>query len=386
MPKLNVKKIQALKKPGMHGDGDGLYLNVSSTGSKSWILRTMLHGKRREFGLGSLSAVSPAEAREKAREMKKKARQGIDPRNSLKKRGTPTFAEVANEVLEVRKAGWRSEGHAERWIASLEAYAFPYFGDHPVDAIVSGEVLKAIVPIWTEKHDTAKRVLQRISVVFDWARSNNYSSNANPVDMARPSLPAVKREVRHMPALPWRQLPEFMNELSEREAVSARALEFLILTCGRSKEVRGARWSEFEGDTWIVPAERMKAGKEHRVPLNSRALQVLELLKGLDSELVFPSRDAGRMMSDTVFKALTDRMGRTGFTSHGFRSTFRDWASESAKADPIVAEHCLAHSFGNTVQRAYARSDLLERRRSLMDAWGNFATGQTGNVVEMVRA
>lgn len=203
-------------------------------------------------------------------------------------------------------------------------------------------------------------------------------------------LPPVKKRAEHMPSMPWVEVPTFFADLGEREGVSARCLAFLILTCVRSGEARGARWTEIQGNVWEIPAERMKAGGTHRVPLCEGALTVLGSVRGLDDDLIFPSvqRDPkrrARHMSDAVFKRLQDRMARDGFTTHGFRSSFRDWCSESAHADREVAEAALAHSFGNKVEQAYARSDLFERRRGLMDAWGRFVTGQMGAVVELVR-
>ena len=390
MANLTVKTVSAIKEKGLYGDGGGLYMRVGPTGSKSWILRTLVHGKRREFGLGSVRIVSLSEAREEARRLRKIARKGGDP-EAVRKRESLTFEQAARRVLATREGSWKNPGHAKRWIASLEAYAFPLFGNRQIDTIATSDVLRAITPIWTEKHDTAKRVKQRIGVVFDWAKASGNFPMENPVNGLKGALPTIKARPVHMKSLPWRELPEFMGELSGREGVSARALEFIILTCARPGEVRGARWSEIDGGVWIVPAERMKGGIEHRVPLSEPAQAALAAVRGLDHELVFPSVQrahdgAAKPMSDVVFKALTKRMGRTGFTTHGFRSTFRDWCSESARVDRELAEMALAHKIGNKVEQAYARSDLFERRREVMDAWGRFATGQSGQVVELVRA
>ncbi len=389
MPKLTVRTVQALKEPGMYGDGEGLYLRVGPTLAKSWILRTVVHGKRRELGLGSASLVSLAEAREDARKYRKIARRGGDP-DTIRKRESLTFEEAARKVHANLLPTWRSERHAEIWLTSLERYAFPHFGSRPIHTLGTADVLAALSPIWTEKHDTARRIKQRISVVFDWAKGAGHYLNENPVNGVQSSLPNVRHRAEHMSALPWQDLPRFMSELEDREGISARALEFIILTCLRSGEVRGARWSEIDGNVWSVPAERMKGGVAHRVPLSKPAQSVLEAVRGLDSEFVFPSIQRGPMgvgkpMSDTVFKALMTRMKREGITTHGFRSTFRDWCSESAYADREVSEAALAHTFGSKVERAYARSDLFERRRDLMDAWARFATGEAGDVVQLVR-
>jgi len=267
---------------------------------------------------------------------------------------------------------------------------FPVFGRRPIETIGTADVLRVLAPIWTTKYDTANRIKQRLSAIFDWAKGAGHYPHENPVNGVTKALPKFRPQSVHMAALEWQALPAFADDLRKREGLSARALEFLILTASRSGEVRGARWGEISGNVWTIPADRMKSGRLHRVPLSPRALALLEGAKGLDPNLVFPSlnndrQGNGRQMSDTVFKALMDRMKRTGLTTHGFRSTFRDWCSESAHADRELAEAALSHSFGSKVERAYARSDLFERRQSLMESWARFATGQAGQVVQMVR-
>ncbi|SOC10186.1 integrase [Rhodobacter sp. JA431] len=392
MAKLTVKGIEAKREPGMYGDGDGLYLRIGPTGAKSWILRTVVHGRRRELGLGPAPLVPLAEARELARQYRKIARQGGDP-DTKRRQESLTFAKAAAKLHAQLLPTWKNRKHAETWLASIEAYANPHFGNRPLHTITSADILRALEPIWTAKPETAKRVRQRISAVFDWARGAGQYSEANPVDGLTKALPVVKASGDHMAALPWGDLPAFWAQLGARDAIAARCLEFLILTAARSGEARGARWAEIdlEARVWNVPAERMKRGIAHRVPLCEPALSVLKTVRGLDADFVFPSvqrskSNEARPMSDMVFKGLFKRMGREGFTTHGFRSTFRDWASESAHADREVAEAALAHATGNAVERAYARSDLFERRRALMDAWGRYATGEAGQVVEMVRA
>lgn len=390
MPKLSSRKISSLKLPGMYGDGGGLYLRVGPTLAKSWILRTMVYEKRRELGLGSVSLVSLAEARDTARSLRKIAREGGDP-DTLRKKETLTFKSAALRVHQSLLPTWRSEGHGQRWLSSLELYVFPHFGDRPIQTITTSDVLKVLTPIWTEKHDTAKRVKQRIAAIIDWAKGAGHYPHENPVNGLKKALPVVKVRPMHMAALPWRELPDLMVELGKREGLSARTLEFLILTAARSGEARGACWSEFQANVWTVPAERMKSGLKHRVPLSGEAMKILKKVEGLDRELIFPSQKRGpdgraRPQSDVVFKALMKRMKVEGITTHGFRSAFRDWCGESAKADREVAEAALAHSFGNKVERAYARSDLFDRRRALMDSWGRYVTGKSGAVVEMVRA
>lgn len=390
MTKLTVRKVETVTQPGMHGDGGGLYLNVAPSGSKSWILRTVVHGRRRDLGLGSAALVKLADARELAREYRKIARQGGDP-DVVRKRETMTFEQAAKRVHESLSPTWRNEKHRTSWLASVEAYAYPHIKDRPLHTIGTADVLKILSPIWTEKHETAKRVRQRLSGIFDWAKGAGHYPHENPVNGIGKALPLVKRRVEHMAALPWQDVPDFMAALGERDGISARCLEFLILTASRSGEARGARWSEIEGNVWTVPGERMKRGLPHRVPLCPQALAVLDKVRGLDADYIFPSPKFGkdglvRIQSDMVFKALQRRMGRESFTVHGLRSSFRDWCSESAKADREVAEAALSHATGNAVERAYARSDLFERREALMQAWGQFASGGTGKIVQLVRA
>ncbi|WP_417254244.1 tyrosine-type recombinase/integrase [Celeribacter sp.] len=391
MPRLTVKTVAKLEEPGMYGDGQGLYLRVGSGGAKSWVLRTLVHGRRQELGLGSASLVSLGDARDEAQALRRVARAGGDPKASRDRTRVLTFEDAARAKLKELEPTWKNSGHGKRWIASLEAYAFPLIGDRNIQTVGIADVLGVLNPIWTTKNDTARRVKQRIAVIFDWAKGNGHYFNENPVNGVERVLPPVKKRQEHMAALPWVDVPAFYAELGEREGVSARSLSFLILTCSRSGEARGARWAEINGDVWEIPAERMKAGSSHRVPLCEAALEVLESVRGLDNDLIFPSaqrapRRPARQMSDAVFKRLQDRMGRQGFTVHGFRSSFRDWCSESAHADREVAEAALAHTLGNKVEQAYARSDLFDRRRNLMDAWGRFVTGQVGEVVELVRA
>ena len=390
MPKLTVRRIDSLKEPGMHSDGDGLYLRVGPTGSKSWVLRTVVFGNRRDLGIGSASLVTLSEAREAARQLRKVARAGGDP-DTVRKREHLTFEEATKRVHKTLLPTWRNERTGQIWMGSMERFAFPVLAKRPIATIGASDIHKVLEPIWTEKHDTATRVKQRLAAIFDWAKGAGHYPHENPVNGLKKALPAVRGKVEHMAALPWGELPGFMSDLAERDGISARALEFIILTASRSGEVRGARWAEIEGDIWTVPADRMKSGSPHRVPLNNEALAVLEKARGLDGDLIFPSPNRSRTgevrpCSDMVFKALTDRMKRTGLTTHGFRSTFRDWCSESAHADREVAEASLAHSLGNKVERAYARSDLFERRRKLMEAWAMYATGKSGTVVQLVRA
>lgn len=400
MSRLTVKSVGAKNEPGMYGDGGGLYLRVGPTGSKSWIIRIVIHGRRRELGLGSADLVTLAEAREKAEEFRKVVRAGGDPDADRKTaeraakeaaaRDRVTFGNAALTVHAKLLPGWKNQKHAETWIGSLRVHAFPKLEKRSIQSIGRDDLLKVLEPIWTDKPETARRLRQRLHTVFQWAKGEGYFQGENPVDKL--GLTRVKAAPKHLAAMPWRDMPAFWTQLSDQETVSAACLRFAILTAARSGEARGATWAEidFAGRAWNVPPERMKRGKAHRVPLSSEAIEILEAMRGADPALCFPSPQRGkkgvRPLSDMSFKLLFGRMGLEGFTTHGFRSCFRDWCSESAKADPEIAEAALSHATGNAVTRAYARSDLFERRRALMDAWAAYATGGAGQVVQLVRA
>ncbi|WP_275937335.1 tyrosine-type recombinase/integrase [Marinovum algicola] len=397
MPKLTVRKVETIREPGMYGDGEGLYLRVGPTGAKSWILRTRIKGRitaggnplRWEGGLGSVSHVSLAEARDTARELRKIARTGGDP-GAEKNKETLTFEQAARRVYQSLLPTWRNAKHAQTWIGTLENYAFPEFGRTQIQDVTTADVHAVLAPIWTAKHETAKRLRQRISSVFDWAKGAGHYTGENPVNGLKKALPLVRHKPRNMPALPWQEIPEFMEALKSRSSVSALALRFVVLTASRSGEVRGAIWGEFEDATWTVPGERMKRGELHRVPLSAAALEVLTSVRGLDPAIVFPSPSkstggTARALSDAAFKSLMQKAGYEYVTVHGMRSAFRDWASESVHADREVAEAALSHAVGDRVERAYARSDLFERRKTLMDAWGRYCIGQAGKIVRLAR-
>ncbi|MGL4236377.1 tyrosine-type recombinase/integrase [Tabrizicola sp.] len=299
---------------------------------------------------------------------------------------------MARQLYAKEEPTW-AKSHSKRWLSSLEAYAFPKIGNRPIEDIRRPDVVEVLEPLWRSRHETARKLKVRMAQVIDYATDRGQYHDANPARGTIRSLETFHREPLHMAALPWRDLPNFMAQLSERESVSARALEFAILTCARSGEIRGAAWEEIDdkAGVWTVSAERMKARRAHRVPLSKAALAVLAKVRGLDAHLIFPSvqRDKdgnAKIMSDMAFKALYGRMKVEGITTHGFRSTFRDWCSESARADFEIAEAALAHSVGTTVARAYSRSDLFERRRVLMEAWARYATGGSGEVVVLARA
>jgi integrase len=394
MARLTARSVETLKKAGMHGDGDGLYLNVKASGAKSWILRVRITGetRRREIGLGSLTMMSLAEARVKATTLRAEAKAGRNPiaQRDFRKM---TFEDAARAYFHILAPTFKNSTHRANWIATLENHAFPKIGKTKLNTIRRADVMEVLSPIWTDRHETARRVKQRIASVLDWSIGAGHMSEANPVDhVLQKSLPRVRVKVKHHAAVPWREMPSLMEALSKREAIAARCLELIALTATRSGEGRGARWSEIDLDqaVWIIPADRMKMAEDHRVPLCEAALRLLNSLKRLDAVLVFPSPTrcpdgTARILSVNTFRPLFERMDIVGTTAHGLRSTFRDWAAESARADRSVAEAALAHKVQG-VEAAYFRSDLFDRRRELMDAWGRYCTGTMGDVVELVRA
>ncbi len=384
MNKLTAKKVQGKFKPGMHNDGAGLYLRVSNTGAKSWILRCRVHGMKRDIGLGGLSYVSLAEARKKATEMRAVARSGGDPlseRNRVK--GIPTFEDAAQQVWHTQIVPTaKNEKHKNQWITTLRDYAFPVIGSRTVDVIQSADILRVLQPIWLEKPATAVRVRQRLRTVFDWATAAQHRTAGNPVSGIETALPKQPKADSHHAAMPFEEVPRLLSQLGDDPV--ALCLRFLILTAARTGEARFASWSDIDGDVWTVPAQRMKAGVAHRVPLAPEALAVLDRSRGVSEHLIFPGYRHGKPIVDTTLRDHLRRLGHP-YTVHGFRSTFRDWAAERTSAPREIAELCLAHFVGNAVERTYRRSDLFDKRRDLMDQWGRFclSAGSKGDVVEL---
>jgi len=383
MGKLTARQVQTLKEPGHYVDGDGLALVIGRRGGKSWVLRTMILGKRRDVGLGGVSWVSLAEAREKAREARKIAREGGDPIAARKALvACPTFSEAALKVHSDQIVGQgKNAKHKAQWINTLTTYAFPEIGAKPVRDIEQADILKVLSPIWTEKPETARRVRQRIKTVMDWARTAGHFEGVNPVEGVEKGLAKQHDTVRHHAAMPWAEVPAFLPVLGE--SVTALALRFLILTAARTGEVTGATWSEIDLQErlWTIPAERMKAKRDHRVPLTGDAIAALEKVRGLDDEFIFPGQKRGKGLSNMAMAQLLKRVGHGHVTVQGFRSSFRDWAAERGGMPREIAELSLAHDVGNAVERAYRRSDLIEKRRELMGRWTHFATGETGSVI-----
>lgn len=389
MGKLNPLQVRNLKEPGRYQDGDGLLLEVRPGGSKSWIARLQANGKRRDYGLGSAKDVSLTEARDKAREYRKLLRTGIDPLEAKRKALATvlTFRDAAKMVHSEHQPGWRNSKHGAQWLATMESYAFPHFGDLRVDQVDTGHVRDALAEIWLTKPETARRVRQRIGTVLDFAHGKGWRAHAFGMAAVNKSLPRQPRKSGRFAAMPYGRVPEFLDTLKERVSMGRLAVEALILTAARSGEIRGARWNELdlEAATWTVPAERMKAGKAHVVPLSPAALDAFKRAASLrieSSDLIFHGSKRGRPLSDmTLLKVLRDL--KEPFTVHGFRSSFRDWAAEQTNFPGEVAEAALAHAIPNAVEAAYRRTDYLEKRRKLMDAWGAFCIGEMSNVVRL---
>ncbi|WP_425093974.1 tyrosine-type recombinase/integrase [Tropicimonas sp. S265A] len=380
--KLTRKLVENLG-PGRHGDGAGLYLVVDPSGARRWIVRVTVKGQRNrkggplrtDFGLGGADVVTLNQARERALEYRRMAKSGLNPRFNAQ-REVPTFEELSRQVHIDRLPTWKNAKHGQQWLNTLRDYAFPKIGRMPVDSIDQPEVLMCLSPIWTEKHETAKRLAQRMKTVLDVARASGFRSGENPVTAVKEAgvLPKVKAKVAHLDAMPWRNVPAFYAELELRSAMAAKALQFTILTACRTSEILEARWEEFDTEArlWTIPAERMKGGVAHRVPLTDEMVRILDQMRPMASDYLFEGQRRHQPLSNMSMLMLLRRMGREQFTVHGFRSSFRDWAAESSGAPREVAEAALAHQVGSEVERAYARSDLLERRRALMARWSSF--------------
>ncbi|WP_018263341.1 tyrosine-type recombinase/integrase [Methylobacterium sp. WSM2598] len=379
--------VAKLKSPGMYGDGNGLWLQITP-GGKSWIFRFTLHGRAREMGLGSSAIYSLAEARERAVACRKLVNEGIDPIEARreKRRDTAldsaksiTFKECAEAYIRAHAAGWRNPKHAAQWTATLANYAYPVFGELPVAAVDTALVMRVLEPIWTTKTETASRVRGRIESVLDWAKTRNHREGENParwrghLQNLLPKRSKVQK-VQHFPALPYDEIGPFLSQVRGLGGVAPRALEFVILTACRTGEVIGARWIEINLNEriWTIPAERMKAGREHRAPLSDAALAVLEPLRAAGGDYVFPGSRRGKPLSNMAMLELLKRIKREDLTVHGFRSTFRDWAAERTNFPREVAEAVLAHTLENKVEAAYRRGDLFEKRRELMDEWAEW--------------
>lgn len=407
LSRLTALKIARPLKAGLYADGAGLYLQVTGSGAKSWLFRYEISGKERQMGLGSLNDVTLAQARQGAARCRLQRQAGADPieaRNVEKAkaaldaaRGT-TFKVAAERYIDAHQAGWRNPKHGKQWRATLETYAYPVLGPVPVQAVDTPLVLKVLEPIWTTIPETASRVRGRIEVILDASKARGERQGENParwkghLDQILARRAKVRR-VKHHPALAYADMAAFLRELREQPGTASKALEFLILTASRTGEVIGAKWPELdlEAKLWTVPAERMKGHREHRVPLCAQAVALLKRQRKAceesgEKEFVFPGDRAGRGLSNGAMLMLLDRMGRGDITAHGFRSTFKDWASETTAYPRELAEAALAHALDDKTEAAYRRGDMIEKRRRMLADWACYCEtppAEKGNVVAM---
>jgi integrase len=398
--RLSNLAIQRKTKPGYYADGAGLYLQVSKSGSKSWVFRYMLAGRSREMGLGSLLAVTLEQARRKAAEQRAIVQDGRDPIAArdrekhvaeLEAAKAITFDKCTAEYIKSHRAGWRNSKHAAQWTATLETYASPEIGRLPVQDVDTTLVMKILESMWSEKPETASRLRGRIENILDWAKVRGYRDGENParwrghLDKLLPKRSKVAK-VKHHPALPYAQIGAFVTELRAREGVAAKALEFIILTAARVSEAVNAEWSEidFDAGVWTVPESRMKAGREHRVPLSPAAVEILRTMqKQRQSSFVFPGWRVNKALTGGACLVLLDKMGHGDLTVHGFRSTFRDWCAEQTNFPREIAEAALAHTIKDKAEAAYQRGDLLQRRRKLMEAWAAYCAKKPAKVITL---
>jgi integrase len=386
---LTAVAVRALNEPGFYADGNGLYLKVIDSGAKRWVQRLLIKGRRRDIGLGSASLVTLAEAREAALVNRKLARSGGDPLRAKKEaEAVLTFAEAAEQVLELHRPTWRNAKHAQQWINTLSEYAFPRFGKTLVSDVTTSDVLSALSPIWNTKPETARRVKQRIGTVMKWAVAKGWRQD-NPADAIATALPkqdASKKQ--HRKALPYSEVAACIDavKVSGAGLTTKLALEFVVLTACRSGEARMATWAEFDLDVkeWRIPGERMKSKRDHRVPLSGRVLEILTEAKVLSSSdnLVFAGTKSGKPLSDMTLSKLVKELGFEADV-HGFRTSFKTWAQERTNFAREVSEMALAHVIQNKAEAAYARSDLFEKRRMMMESWAAFVAQERGEVIRI---
>lgn len=387
--RLSAQGVKRLKEPGWHADGNGLYLQISKSGTKSWVYRYTFGGKERWHGLGNYSEKnSLLEARRKASECKKLRDEGIDPieqkkaqeaEQALEDAKSITFKECALKYIESHKSGWKNRKHEQQWRNTLETYVYPEIGDLSVQDVDIGHVLKILEPLWQDKTETASRIRQRIENVLDWAKVRKYRTGENPalwrghLDKILPKRSKVQK-VKHFEAMPYIDVPLYFRELRSKDTLAAKTLAFIILTATRNNEARGAQWEEIDLDNqvWNIPDSRMKADKAHRIPLSGEAIKILKESEPFKQDgYVFPGQGKAKQISEAAILKLLKSSHPT-LTVHGFRSSFRDWCAEMTSYPREVAEAALAHTLKDKTEAAYQRGDLFEKRRKLMDAWTGY--------------
>lgn len=392
--RLTTKSVAALREPGLHADGAGLYLRIDQTLARRWVFVFFWRKKRREMGLGSGSSVSLKDAREAADDARRLLSRGLDPiearRLAAAAASPKKFGDVAEELIEQLRPGWKGGFTADQWLQSLQAHAADIW-HLSVAEVQTSDVIDALKPIWTAKHETARKLRPRIERVLDAARVKGYRSGENPARWRghlQLLLPRVQHQAKHHTALPYEDLPDFMALLRTREATSARALEWTILSVARTSVTVEATWPEIKDDIWVIPAERMKAPRDHRVPITPRMAEILEEMRPLAvaaDGLIFPGEQRIEPLSNNAMLNLLERM-KVEVTVHGFRSTFKDWAEDCTQHANVVIEQALAHAVGDAVERAYRRRDALAKRRILMDDWDRFcATPPSEKVIQFPR-
>ena len=391
--RLTALFVKKTSTPGVYGDGFGLRLIVTAFGSKRWEQRITINGKRCDLGLGNAALVSLEEAREIAIRNKRIARDGGNPLAEKRKQvaNGKSFREVALSVHQVNAKSYKSDKYAAQWLSSLENHVFPQLGHKAISSITSQDILSVLSPIWVDKADTAKKIRQRLSQIMIWAKAEGYYTSDNPVELAVLALPKVSSNGSHHDALAYQEAPKLIESLSKSEIKPSTrlALTFLLLTATRQSEVLDATWDEIDIDKqcWIIPAERMKASNEHQVPLSKQALAVLleaGELYGADG-LLFPNPETGKRLSDNTLRLVLQKRLNLSTTTHGLRSTFKDWVSETTSYDNETSEMALAHTISNKVEAAYRRGNLYEKRISLMNDWADYLYGTEEKVIQLVQ-
>ncbi|MHB8423920.1 MAG: tyrosine-type recombinase/integrase [Gammaproteobacteria bacterium] len=393
--KLRPAQLRSLK-PGKYCDGGGLWVYVKPNGNAYWVMRYRLRGRNREMGLGPVRDIPAAKAREAAtkyRNIKRDQRDPLHERAKERNASVLLFRDAATRMIEAKRAEWRNSKHAAQWSATLKTYAFPVIGDLPVDAITTDQILKILEPIWRTKTETATRLRQRIEVVLDWSTARKYRHGENPARWRGHldkllAKPTKVKKVHHHAALPYAELPAFMEKLAKQGGLASRALAFTILTAARTGEVIGAHKTEIKDGIWIVPPERMKANREHRVPLSTQASAIIDGLPHFENnDYLFAGQRSDQPFSNSAMAAVLKRMGLDDMTVHGFRSSFRDWCAEQTNFPRELAESALAHTLRDKTEAAYQRGDLLQKRARLMQAWADYCTSpnKKGDVVPIRR-